>query len=92
MPDEPILYFVATPHALVSIQRRGLTLDLVKQILAAPEQRIEVRPGRAVLQSRHPKAGTAYLIRVIVDVDRRPPIVVTAYRTSRIAKYWRLGL
>jgi hypothetical protein len=27
--------------------------------------------------------------RVFVDVDRSPAEVVTVYRTSRIAKYWR---
>jgi hypothetical protein len=30
-----------------------------------------------------------YLLRVVVDVDRRPAEVVTAYRTSRVSKYWR---
>jgi hypothetical protein len=30
-----------------------------------------------------------YLVRVFVDVDREPPEVVTAYRTSKLAKYWR---
>jgi hypothetical protein len=30
-----------------------------------------------------------YLLRVFVDIDRRPAEVVTAYRTSRIEKYWR---
>jgi hypothetical protein len=30
-----------------------------------------------------------YLIRVIVDVDRKPAEVVTVYRTSKISKYWK---
>jgi len=30
-----------------------------------------------------------YLIRAFVDVNRDPAEVVTVYRTSRIAKYWR---
>jgi hypothetical protein len=33
--------------------------------------------------------GSLYLIRVLVDVDRRPAEVVTVYRTGRIEKYWR---
>jgi len=32
-----------------------------------------------------------YLVRVIVDTDESPPRVVTAYRTSKIAKYWSTG-
>lgn len=30
-----------------------------------------------------------YLVRVVVDIDREPAEVVTAYRTSKISKYWR---
>ena len=29
-----------------------------------------------------------YLVRVFVDLDRHPAEVVTAYRTSKIEKYW----
>jgi hypothetical protein len=32
---------------------------------------------------------TLYLARVIVDIDRRPAEVVTVYRTSKVARYWR---
>jgi len=30
-----------------------------------------------------------YLVRVIVDVDRDPPEIVSAYRTTRFARYER---
>jgi hypothetical protein len=30
-----------------------------------------------------------YLVRAFVDIDRKPAEVVTAYRTSKISKYWR---
>jgi len=43
-----------------------------------------------VLQSRiADAAGRTFLFRVFVDVERRPAEVVTAYRTSKVAKYWR---
>lgn len=47
--------------------------------------------GRVVLQARVAMGDPpkTYLVRVIVDVDRRPAEVVTAYRTSKMAKYWR---
>ena len=28
-------------------------------------------------------------VRVIVDVEREPVVIVTAYRTSKVEKYWR---
>jgi hypothetical protein len=30
-----------------------------------------------------------HLLRVFVDIDRQPAEVVTAYRTSKVEKYWK---
>lgn len=60
-------------------------------VMTSPEQRLDVRTGRIVLQSRVSMGEPAkvYLVRVCVDVDREPAQVVTAYRTTKISKYWR---
>ncbi|WP_447970865.1 hypothetical protein [Nitrospira sp. M1] len=54
-------------------------------------QAFEIRPGRFVLQSRVPwgQPPKPFLLRVFVDVDRSPAEIVTAYATSKIAKYWK---
>jgi hypothetical protein len=59
--------------------------------VAAPEQAIGVRTGREVRQSRvaFPPEGKTYLVRVVVDLGPDALRVVTAYRTSKIEKYWR---
>ncbi len=85
----PILEFVLTPHASFELQQRGLDETMIRQVLADPEQRIPVRPGREVAQSVFELGERRYLVRVFVDVDRSPAEVVTAYRTSKIDKYWR---
>lgn len=85
---EPIANAVLTVHAREEMVRRGIDETAVIQVLTAPEQRLPVREGRDVLQARIYIEGKAYLIRVFVDVDRDPPEVVTAYRTSKIDKYW----
>jgi hypothetical protein len=59
------------------------------QVMKNPGQQLDVRPGRVVLQSMLQESGKQFLLRVFVDVDRRPAEVVTAYRTSKVAKYWR---
>jgi hypothetical protein len=87
---KPIDSYIITTYARRAIARRGLSEDVVRSVLAGPEQRIRVRIGRDVLQSHTNFGGSAYLLRVFVDVDRNPAEVVTAYRTSKIAKYWRL--
>jgi hypothetical protein len=79
---------VLTPHASTELRRRGLDEAIVRQVLAAPQQRRIARDGRDVLRSRLEIGGKQYLIRVFVDVDRSPAEVVTVYRTSKIAKYW----
>ena len=91
MNAEPISDYAITPHAESEMARRGVSLETVQAILAAPGQRLEVRPGRDVLQSRmsEEKIQKNYLVRVFVDVDRYPAEVVTVYRTSKIPKYWR---
>lgn len=81
--------FRITPHAIREIRRRGLTMRMVESVVMSPEQRFLVRAGRDVFQSRIPVEGGVRLVRVFVDTDETPPVVVTAYKTSRIAKYWR---
>ena len=85
---EAIEGWVLTQHAEQELARRGMSYDTVAEVLAGPEQRLSVRRGREVLQSRLVQEGRTYLIRVFVDIDRDPPAVVTAYRTSKIGKYW----
>jgi hypothetical protein len=84
-------HYVIGDHARFEMKRRGLSEELVRSVLEAPDQQIEIRSGRVVMQSQvkmnvPPKT---YLIRVFVDVDRDPLEDVTVYRTSKVSKYWR---
>jgi hypothetical protein len=83
---------VITAHAAFEMGRRGLTEQVVREVLTHPEQRFDIRPGRDVLQARVQMGdpSRSYVIRVFVDVDRDPAEVVTAYRTSKMGKYWRV--
>ena len=86
---DPVLEYVISRHAALEMARRGFDQEIVRRVLTAPEQREAGRAGRDVLQSRIEFEGRPFLVRVFVDVDRSPAEVVTAYRTSRIQKYWR---
>ena len=90
---KPIKNYRLTEHAQEEMTRRQIRPDEVAGVLAAPEQIQSVRQGRNVYQSRIEtgKPPQKYLLRIFVDVDREPPEVVTVYRTSKIAKYWRVG-
>ena len=88
-PD--LQHYVLTEHACWEMQRRDVSETEVAMVLQTPGQREEVRPGRCVYQSRlrFRESPTEYLVRVFVDVDPTPAEVVTVYRTSKVAKYWR---
>ncbi len=70
------------------IRRRQLDFAELLETLNSPEQVLPVRPGRVVHQRRFPAAAPSHLVRVFIDVDREPSVVVTAYRTSKIQKHW----
>jgi hypothetical protein len=82
---------ILTPHTEFELKRRGLTEEIVRKVIEEPEQSEPVRKGRWIYQSRVPMGSPPkiFLIRVIVDIDPFPPEIVTAYRTTKIAKYWR---
>ena len=92
MPSiEPIFDFVFTNHALTEMVRRKITQEDVRIVLANPEQMEMVREGRAVYQAKLEmgEPPKTYILRVFIDIDRKPPYIVTVYRTSKIEKYWR---
>jgi hypothetical protein len=92
MPEhKAIIHYRLTEHAKDELAWRQISEDVVAQVLAAPEQTQDLRPGRVVYQARREMGDPPkqYLLRVFVDTDREPPDVVTVYRTSKIAKYWR---
>lgn len=89
MSLNPIHDYVVTEHAHFEMQRRSISEDQIDAVLKSPQQSVELRKGRWVLQSKFTQSQRQFLIRVFVDVDRAPAEVVTAYKTSKIEKYWR---
>lgn len=89
MAAEPVTDYIITDHAITELTLRRLSTEVIDSVLRNLEQRLEVRPSRVVFQSRIQESGSEYLVRVFVDIDRTPAEVVTAYRTSKVSKYWR---
>jgi hypothetical protein len=83
--------FRLSRHAEWEMTRRGIPLALVQMVMDHAEQRLidESGAGRWIRQSRlRFEDGRIYLLRVVVAEEEQPPVIVTAYRTSRIDKYW----
>lgn len=81
--------FIFSNHALQELQRRGLQQNMVESVLNNPQQIIEEKEGRKAYQSQVDfGGGKIYLVRVIIADNIEPAVVITAYRTSKITKYW----
>jgi len=76
-------------HARLEIVRRDIPFEVVEHVLNSPEQFVPEHGGLVARQSRIEMEGKPYLVRVIVAEQPDATVVVTAYRTSRIGKYWR---
>jgi hypothetical protein len=81
--------FRLSRHAREEITRRAIPEEVVMDVLRNPEQTVELPNRRRVLQSRLTLEGKTYLVRVIVAARDEGQLVVTVYRTSKLAKYWR---
>jgi hypothetical protein len=65
-------------------------LTLLDSVLQSPQQIVDEKNGRRAYQSRLDfGGGRIFLLRAIVVDTVDPAVVVTVYRTTRIAKYWR---
>ena len=70
------------------MQRRQVLHEWVESVMNSPEQIIAGFGGRKVYQGRVSANGKTYLLRLIVEDWRTPPVIVTLYRTSKFEKYW----
>ncbi len=75
-------------HARWEMRRRGISPGEVLRMIRHPGQVLPARKGRRVFQGLLGRAGRL-LLRVIVREDAMAYYVVTAYKTSKVKKYWR---
>ena len=77
-------------HALTEIHRRKLSEERVAQVARVPQQTVPARGGLECRQSkfRDTSSGKEYLLRVFINPVKQPNVVVTAYKTGKVEKYW----
>jgi hypothetical protein len=81
--------FEIIPLALRKMARRNIPVEWVKQTLNSPEQIVAGYEGRKVAQKIYNLSGQKMLLRVIFETAGIKKIVVTAYLTSQLERYWR---
>jgi len=71
------------------MERREIPEDVLRSVLATPQQAVVERAGLAACQSRIAPGGRGdVLVQVIVDGRTDPQRVITVYRTNKVPKYW----
>ncbi len=82
--------FKLSRHVKEEIERRSIPLRLLESVLKNPGQVVPERGGKKAYQSQIDFGqGKVFLLRAIVDDSVDPAVVITAYRTGKISKYWR---
>jgi hypothetical protein len=79
-----------TEHAKFEIERRQIKEDDLKELINQPHQRISTKKGRVIFQKKYFDTiiKKEMLLRVIGKKERGKFVVITAYKTSRVKKYW----
>ena len=81
--------FHISNHAREELVRRGIGLEEMEAVLAAPGQIVEEHGVIVCYQSRVIHSGEPYLLRVMVNDEADPKVVVTIYKTSKLNKHWQ---
>jgi len=78
-------------HAREQMEERGISEEMVLDIVHHPQQSIPDGSEKMIYQSVKLFAaeGKEFLIRVFVNIIKKPNLVITVYRTSKIDKYWQ---
>ncbi len=81
---------VISDHARFEIVRRQLSEEAVRSVAENPQQVVKLKKERKVYQSKYYDStdGREMLLRVICEERHNLLFVVTAYRTSKVDKYW----
>ena len=74
-------------HALEQVQNRHLDKAVIDSALSKPDKQLVDTTGLTVYHKLARENGKYYLYRVFVNHDKKPPLVVTVYKTSKIDKY-----
>ena len=82
--------YIVSAHVREELMTCQIGEPTLRAVVEHPEQVVAAKQGIECRQSKvvFPN-GKTYVVRVMLNLDTNPPTVVTAYRTSKITKYWQ---
>ena len=79
--------FRYSQHSLEQINIRGMNETIIEDVLNLPDKVIIHSEGVDIYQKLVIENNKRYLYRVFVNINKEPPMVITAYKTSKVDKY-----
>jgi SOS response regulatory protein OraA/RecX len=74
-------------HALERIENRNISKEIVLKVIDIPDS-VSWQNDSVVVYSKIVEIDSkTYLYRVFVNSEKIPPLIITAYRTSKFEKY-----
>ncbi|MBM3436426.1 MAG: DUF4258 domain-containing protein [Bacteroidetes bacterium] len=79
--------FQYSKHSLEQIKLRELNQRIIEDLLNEPERIVEHDKNSVFFQKLIKEGNKKYLYRVLINMEKQPAMVITAYKTSKIEKY-----
>ncbi len=85
---------IFSEHALFEIKFRKIKKEDVERLIRHPMQKIPSKKNRIIIQGRYSDyiEHKEMLLRIIGEEAENAFHVITAYKTSKIEKYWKEDL
>jgi len=77
------------PLAQRKAGRRGIKSEWIERAVREPEQVVGGYGGRSVAHKKLILAEKEYLLRIVYEETAEKFVVVTAYLTSQVDRYWK---
>jgi len=77
------------PIARNKLTRRDIAIEWVTETVEKPTQIVSGYGGRQIAQRKYILGEKEYLLRVVYQEENMEIIVISAYLTSQIKKYWK---
>jgi hypothetical protein len=82
--------FIVSRHAREQMLRRGINHETVMMVVSHPDQTLADKetPTKIIYQSLIKEENRMFLLRVFVETDKQPNVIITVYKTTKISKYY----
>jgi len=74
-------------HALKQMEIRSISEEVILEIMVNPDEILNQDVSTSIYTKLISEFENRYLYRVFVNITKRPPLIITAYKTSKIDKY-----